>query len=265
MQQVSYLNKRRYRNAQYQYQGQPIRVKPGEVYETDVLVNIVQLESHGRSPSSAAWQVLPSFASAGRYQFYLQYVNLEDLIPFRQRDNKGQAKKTRKQTEGLVGLPAKAKVLGPFEIEVVSLRSRLLSEKLVGLLGRWKQPPRHDEQSHNPAFLLDLHTIYQMIAEIERTSDKYPELIASLWLSVFRAELARQSIIENHDRLEKMEIELNHLSTTAVNNVLKKSIDLARCEILANLGKADDAVKLAIKIDSPDAAVFVNNLARDEK
>jgi hypothetical protein len=236
------------------FPGVPVVLKPGETYEADVPLNVAQQICHPEHFGRLWWFAGVGFTEPGRYRVYLQYANLEAVRPFGGSDDdlQQQAQKMVRLDAGEpADLPFQAIVSNPVEFEVLPPKSRE-PQKFIDLIRQFEVATlvRGDLVTPPP--------VDRIPAVLDALEDSEVGVRQSLQLTVLRR---RVSQLEGADFADELLLplleECVNLRRGVPDGPLADAYDLTTCHVLQHLGRAREAADLARRIDTPDAAVFI--------
>jgi hypothetical protein len=255
-----------------QYQGRPVNLAPGKQYSVALLINVLQSPIYFEKPEKTSWCSGLRFSRTGKYRFYLQYMNLENHREFEKRRifrREEEARQAVFDNKGLV-LPLGPVVLGPFEVEVLPLPANVPKE-VPKLLELWEEqfPFPRDGELGNRCFADRITvrlTLERLAMDCSFQDEQLMDVGASLLLTSIRKQF---SDIDDEDKkggkkggeiLEKLLDHVRSMRTRLKDSPLRDAYGLTECNILDAMGYTAEALKLARKLRTPDAEVFIDDV-----
>ena len=247
--------------------GLPIVLKPGETYTATIPLNVAQ-QFHPvlRKPngSELAWYAGAGLTEPGLYRLYIQYANLEALVPFGRDPNRAEQLEVMRELRPgePLELPLQAIVPAPVEVEIVPpqmkawdpLQQQVELDRYLDLLRNWERAVLSID-----GCLIYSPSLDELPAVLESLHESETSIRQSLILTRLRFTF---SAIDASDERYRMKVE--NVLTSAMEartdvgpGPLADAYDLTICHMLRALSREAEAVELARKLDTPDAAVFL--------
>jgi hypothetical protein len=247
------------------YGGVPIVLKPGETYTTVVPLNVAQqvepvLWDDG---PQLAWFAGMGLTEPGLYRLYVQYANIENLVPFGTDLNRQVLLEMRELKHGdPSNLAFEAIVPKPVEVEIVPPRMKAWDEthqqvdlhRYLNMLRQWEPAVLETKDD-----MIGLPSLEELPAVLDSLHESEVAIRQSLVLTRLRVSF---SAIDPREERYRANVE-NVLKDTVESRTqvepgpMADAYDLTICHMLRALGREDEAVALAQKLNNPDAAVFL--------
>lgn len=265
-----YSNKGRSIPAHEQLPGKPITLKPGEKFQAMITINGDYDHSFEQPLShlhGLEWFGGVGFSKPGKYRFYIQYVNLEETIDFESRDGVPKGANPQDGDNPLLSLPIKPIVLGPFEVEVVAAK-KTMPKEFTANLEQWdklhaKIIKERKQQGSNGVSYVSFgpdFDLTKLLADENVRAKEMDPVRFSLLLTQIHCDISKLSEKNKEEKtkaLTKILKRLQESNATVSEGPLKDAYTLTECHVLYGLDKKDEALKLAKKLGTPDAEVFI--------
>lgn len=252
------------------YGGAPIVLAPGETYTATVPLNVAQqvepsLWQHGGP--GLAWFGGVGLTEPGLYRLYVQYANLEVLVPFGTDLNEAAMPELR--GGGGAGepadLPFEAIVPEPVEVEIVAprmdawdpLQQQADLSRYVDLLRAWEPAVLNTKDD-----MVGLPRLEALAAVLDSLHESEAAVRQSLMLTKLRFEFSRIDPGDSHypGKVKNVLAEAQEARREVEPGPMAASYDLTICHLLRSLGREAEATELAQTLDTPDAAVFLKQV-----
>ncbi len=254
----------------WQFQGKPIVLKPGARWESRLSASgaarLLNRGTRKRIDPAPLWVGGIGFSQPGSYRFYLQYVNLEEIMPFaRRRETAFGAEKPREPrrrfTPGLRDVPSNPVVLGPFDVEVLPLPGEGALD-VADLFAEWARSATGAGKRALPSPLDPLPRLFE--SDTLRSPAVAP-VRASLALTQAQGQLFKLPV-DPAEKLKAQRDVLKRLQDTRKGlpaGPLRDTYGLTECYLLFDLGRRAEAAALARALQTPDARVFLIDHEQD--
>jgi len=273
------------------YRGRPIVIAPGGKYEAWLPVNVAQCQRQseivkGVWHQKCTWLPGVGFSTPGKHRFYLRYFNLEMLSDqlyedlyegaLAQTADPDYVRATRGREVYVVDLEPEAIVLGPFDVEILALprepeavvdRGEALT-RLVRQFEWFSSRP-----ANNGATLMHPPGMEFLPALLWRLGPEWRELRLSMEFALLRVwpqfpfeiRFANSDMEENLSDDDKRYRFLRDLAALLSNlkadDPLREHVEFMRCYLLYSVGREQEALELARRLNSPDAQAFLDDVA----
>lgn len=246
---------------QVELQGEPIIVKANEKWHASLAINGSYSDfGNGDSPS---WRGCVGFDRPGKYRVYLQYVNMEQLLPFQYRWPFRDQPPLRKERTGSGGsfFDFGPTVLGPYDLEIFAPNDALLNDSMKALFQNWKPNtgPRYFPNAGRTAQLAEILKLASL------QTDELSPVKNSLALTQIHEELndaLRLGLsVEQNRLLYNLLARTSKTREVMPSGPLKDAYGLTECYLHKHLGDTERAIKLAEQIGTPDTRVFIHDCA----
>lgn len=267
LRQISYINKGNYRNRSEQFQGKPATLDPGDSAQFPVLLNVVQFALPG---GGSTWGPEPGFSAPGQYEVFLQYGNLEDVLPYASRG----AERALTAVDNTKPAPIPFSppiVLGPFKLTIHPLAD---ADEQTAVETVLKAVELHAaDQRHGAGDMCRHAACRGYLAEMDEVPHSldpdHPELnvLRASWaFGKMRHRLTRLLVSRpGPGALDPILADLESLSRLTLPKPFVQSLAVTRCEALAANGNMDQAVAELKAVAHPDGAVLLESWMTSER
>lgn len=252
-----------YSEYQRQLQGKPLLLKSAEKYEASIALNGGPRLERG-DPIAAGvprveWAAGAGFAKPGKYRVYLQYVNLEALIPFVGRHEKAMVLAPHDGKDKTRPLEAKPIVLGPYEVEVTVPKAKV-GRELLKLIESWDKWYRTRET--DIIVLLPTAGLEKLLDDPDMKSKELAGVRESLFLTQWTNKLSHLPRGQEARKasLEKLLVQVREARKETIGAPLKDNLGLVECFLTKAIGREGEAIKLANELGTADSQVFVEDI-----
>ena len=232
------------------YEGVPTLLKPGESIEAVIPLNVAQQVNSPTEFGDLWWFGGVGFTEPGRYRVYIQYANLDDVLPA----NGNLVARTQRRMGEPVDVPFQAIIAGPIDLTVVPPPTKDV-DKLVRLIREWEVTALVKSDAVTTPNPEDVESV---LADLDPAEQGIRD---SLLLTRLRGRfsLLKPDAPDRGQRLQAIldECDTSYRRLLAAGDPLAGPYGLTECYVLRALGREDDVTNLAKQIGTPDAAAFV--------
>ncbi len=267
---VSRINRGFPRFGPWQFQGEPVVLKAGARWEAAIAVSgearLLNRGTRKRIEPAPLWLGGIGFAEPGHYRFYLQYVNLEELMPFDRRKETASTtadvkSRPHRSIPGVRNVPSEPVVLGPYDVEILPPDGDGALD-LGDLLATWNGAAK---RANNPVASFPLDSLPRLFETDTLKTPAAGPIRASLALTQVQGQLFKlpaapaEKLKVQQDVLKRLQDARKALPA----GPLRDAYGLTECYLLLDLGRRADAVALTRALQTPDARVFLIDHERD--
>lgn len=239
------------------FQGKAVILDPGQQYEVEFPINIVQGMINEKEPELEStfrlrWLGGIGFGRPGKYQFYVKYCNLEGCFPYADVKRMMESPDLTPDTPIIVQIEPIITVLGPFELEIVS-------PEISSVLSNWEDCYLDSTLRVYPYNDLAVENNPKLKLGLELQKQHSAEVAGSLLLTRVCALMSRINVIGDAERkpVEDLLKQLDSALSALGKSPLRKDFKVIRCYLLKALGRTKEAIREAKQIKTPDAEVFI--------